>query len=235
MARTPGRGLCPSLHCSLAAVLLGWAGLPAPVRAQASTRATGLLPLQLCPERRPIPLPLCRRLNHTNTHAATYQILVSFPCHPLCPPSSIFLPACSSKKTKQNKKTTSSAKKAISWVSFTPTFGNRRRVLENRVAKVNGHLLRLHGESLHGAAPQPPGWIQNLPEVGTPFSSSRLCGRPDRLGSTGRGSPGTYPLLLCGHEGLEARSHPEAQLLDEGRFRLTVDLNFHPCFKRRLL
>lgn len=50
-----------------------------------------------------------------------------------------------------------------------------------------------------------------------------------------RGAQGTYPLLLCGHESLEPWSHPKAQLLDERWLGLTVDLNFHSCFKRRFL
>lgn len=45
----------------------------------------------------------------------------------------------------------------------------------------------------------------------------------------------TYPLLLCGHEGLEARRHPEAQLMDKRGLRLAVDLNSHPSFKGRVL
>lgn len=42
-------------------------------------------------------------------------------------------------------------------------------------------------------------------------------------------------MLLRGHKSLEPWCHPKAQLLDERRLRLTVDLNFHSCFKRRFL
>lgn len=45
----------------------------------------------------------------------------------------------------------------------------------------------------------------------------------------------TYPLLLGGHKGLESRGHPEAQLLDERRLRLAVDLDFDSSLERRLL
>lgn len=45
----------------------------------------------------------------------------------------------------------------------------------------------------------------------------------------------TYPLLLCGYKGLEARRHPEAQLVHERGLRLAVDLDSDPGFKGRVL
>lgn len=44
-------------------------------------------------------------------------------------------------------------------------------------------------------------------------------------------SPSPYPLLLAGHEGLEAGCHTEAQLVDEWRLILAVDLHLDPGFK----
>ena len=40
-----------------------------------------------------------------------------------------------------------------------------------------------------------------------------------------------YPLFLRRHEGLEPRSHSKAELVDERRLRLAVDLHTHPGFK----
>lgn len=40
-----------------------------------------------------------------------------------------------------------------------------------------------------------------------------------------------YPLFLAGHKGLEARCHTEAQLVDEWRLILAVDLHLDPSFK----
>lgn len=45
----------------------------------------------------------------------------------------------------------------------------------------------------------------------------------------------TYPLLLTGHKGLKPRRHSEAQLVDERRLVLGVDLHFDPRFKRCLV
>lgn len=45
----------------------------------------------------------------------------------------------------------------------------------------------------------------------------------------------SYPLLLRGHKGLEARGHTEAQLVDKRRLRLAVDLHSHTCLKRCVL
>lgn len=47
--------------------------------------------------------------------------------------------------------------------------------------------------------------------------------------------PQTYPLLLTGYKGLKPGCHSEAQLVYERWLVLGVDLNFDPCFKRRLI
>lgn len=45
----------------------------------------------------------------------------------------------------------------------------------------------------------------------------------------------TYPLLLCGYKSLEARSHTEAQLVNERGLRLAVDLHPHTCLEGCIL
>lgn len=45
----------------------------------------------------------------------------------------------------------------------------------------------------------------------------------------------SHPLLLAGHKGLEPWGHAKAQLVNEGRFILTVDLHFDACFEGRLV
>ena len=45
----------------------------------------------------------------------------------------------------------------------------------------------------------------------------------------------SHPLLLAGHKGLEPWGYAKAQLVDEGRFILTVDLHFDACFEGRLI
>lgn len=44
-----------------------------------------------------------------------------------------------------------------------------------------------------------------------------------------------HPLLLAGHKGLEPWGHTKAQLVDERRFILTVDLHFDASFEGRLV
>lgn len=44
-----------------------------------------------------------------------------------------------------------------------------------------------------------------------------------------------YPLFLTGNKRLEPRGHAEPQLVYERRLVLTVDLNFDPSFKGRLI
>lgn len=41
----------------------------------------------------------------------------------------------------------------------------------------------------------------------------------------------TYPLLLCGYKSLEARSHAEAQLVNERGLCLAMDLHTHTCLE----
>lgn len=76
-----------------------------------------------------------------------------------------------------------------------------------------GHPEPFEGpsQSLQGPIPIPQG----------------LCPAPGAV-------PG-YPLLLAGHEGLEARGDAEAQLVNEGRLVLAVDLHLHPHLKRGLI
>lgn len=45
----------------------------------------------------------------------------------------------------------------------------------------------------------------------------------------------TYPLLLTGNKGLEARRDAEAQLVDVGRLVLTVDLDSDAGLQGRLI
>lgn len=51
---------------------------------------------------------------------------------------------------------------------------------------------------------------------------------PTALSLHRRGRAAGYPLLLAGHEGLEAGRHAEAQLVNEGGLLLAVDLHLHP-------
>ena len=44
-----------------------------------------------------------------------------------------------------------------------------------------------------------------------------------------------YPLFLAGDKCLKTGCHSESELVNEGRLVLTVDLNFDPSFKRRLI
>lgn len=45
----------------------------------------------------------------------------------------------------------------------------------------------------------------------------------------------TYPLFLTGDKGLETWCNSEAQLVNEGRLVLGVDLNLDPSFERSLV
>ena len=45
----------------------------------------------------------------------------------------------------------------------------------------------------------------------------------------------SHPLLLAGHKSLEPWGYAKAQLVDEGRFVLTVDLHFDARFEGRLI
>ena len=44
-----------------------------------------------------------------------------------------------------------------------------------------------------------------------------------------------YPLFLAGDKRLKTGCHSKSELVNEGRLVLTVDLNFDPSFKRRLI
>lgn len=44
-----------------------------------------------------------------------------------------------------------------------------------------------------------------------------------------------YPLFLAGDKCLKTGCHSESELVNEGWLVLTVDLNFDPSFKRRLI
>lgn len=69
-------------------------------------------------------------------------------------------------------------------------------------------------------------------------SEERSTGSTGSSPEGGRKHPGTpspYPLLLAGHEGLEAGCHPEAQLVDQRGLVLAVDLHLDPGFERGLV
>lgn len=100
-----------------------------------------------------------------------------------------------------------------------------------------GELERGRGD---GVMPRSP----SSPPV--PAAASRSEGELERAGEPDRGqfprdpspapSPGgTDPLLLAGHEGLEAWGHAEAQLVDVGGLLLAVDLHPDAGLKGRLV
>lgn len=81
----------------------------------------------------------------------------------------------------------------------------------------------------HGICPQDRLLLSM--QCGDRGTARRLC----RVGGDIPDLPGSYPLLLAGHKGLEAGSHPEAQLVDQWGLVLAVDLHLDPGFERGLI